>query len=84
MDKNYKGRVWMHCESGLKLNKASMARFMMYVLKNDVEIGDIYAFNRNHSNSEVICSVRLREDQFMEFEQQTGGKLRYPPKIILA
>lgn len=35
-----KGRVWRHCEEGLSMTKASMARFMMFVLKNDIEIGE--------------------------------------------
>lgn len=77
------GRVWMHCESGLSMTKASMARLMMHVLKNRIEIGDIYAFNPNYVRSTVIASFLLRPDQFEAFERETGGKLRKPPLIEL-
>lgn len=75
------GRVWMHCESGLSMTKASTARFMMFCLKNNVEIGSVYAFNGNYAGSLVLAAVRLRPDQFEAFERETGGKLRKPPKI---
>lgn len=34
------GREWMHCEEGLNFSKASMSRFIMFCLANNVEIGD--------------------------------------------
>lgn len=77
------GRVWMHCEEGLSNTKASMSRFMMYVLANKIEIGQIYAFAPRYRNSVVIASVRIHPDQIEQFEQETGGKLRKPPKIQL-
>jgi hypothetical protein len=77
------GRVWMHCESGLALNKASMSRFIMYVLTNKIEIGQIYAFNPNFKNSLVIASIRIRPDQIEAFERETKGKLRQPPEVHL-
>lgn len=80
---DYAGRVWMHCEEGLSMTKASMARFMMFCLKNHVEIGDVYAFAPEHDRSSVVASVRLRPGQFKAFERETGGKLRKPPKVKL-
>ena len=80
---DYAGRVWMHCEEGLSLSKASMSRFMMYCLTHNVEIGSVHPFNANYKNSLVIASVRLRPNQFQEFEKETGGKLRHPAKIHL-
>lgn len=77
------GRVWMHCEEGLALNKASMARFMLFCLTNRVEIGQVDAFNPRYRNSAVLASVRLRPEQFTAFEAETGGKLREPPRIKL-
>ena len=77
------GRVWMHCESGLALTKASMARFMMFVLKNKVEIGTIYAFNPRYERSLVLASVRLKPEQFEAFERETGGMLREPIQVQL-
>lgn len=77
------GRVWMHCEEGLAMTKASTSRFLMFCLKNRVEIGDVYAFSPSYHGSAVIASVRLRPDQFQAFEAETGGKLRKPPKIKL-
>lgn len=77
------GRVWMHCEEGLAMTKASTSRFLMFCLKNRVEIGDVYAFNPRYHGSSVVASVRLRPDQFEAFESETGGKLRKPPKINL-
>lgn len=75
------GRVWMHCEEGLSLSKASMARFVMFCLTNNVVIGDIYPFNYRYRNSQVSASVRIKPEQFAAFEAETGGKLRDPPKL---
>jgi len=77
------GRVWMHCESGLSLTKASMTRFIMHVLENRIEIGQIYAFNPKYKGSLVLATLLLRPDQFEKFEKATGGKLRKPPVIHL-
>ena len=77
------GRVWMHCESGLSMTKASMTRFIMFVLKNRVEIGNLYAFDPRYERSLVLASVRLRPDQFEAFEKETGGKLRKPVQVHL-
>ena len=77
------GRVWMHCEEGLSLTKASMSRFIMFVLENHIEIGSVYAFKPNFPRSLVIASIRIRPDQITCFERDTGGKLRLPPKIKL-
>lgn len=65
------------------MTKASMARFMIYCLKNSVEIGEVYAFNPRYHGSMVIASIRLRPDQFDDFERETGGKLAPPPHIVL-
>ena len=75
------GRVWMHCEEGLSLSKASMSRFVMYCLTHNVEIGDIHPFNYRYPRSQVSASVRIRPEQFADFEAQTGGKLRKPPRV---
>ena len=77
------GRVWMHSESGLSFSKASMSRFMMFCLGNNIEIGDIHAFNPKYKNSLVIASVRLKPEQIEAFEAETRGKLRKPPVINL-
>jgi hypothetical protein len=77
------GRVWMHCESGLSMTKASMARFMMFVLANRVEIGMVYAFSPNYKGSLVLASVKLKPEQFEAFERETGGKLRDPIQVHL-
>lgn len=77
------GRVWMHCEQGLNYSKASMSRFVMYCLGNNVEIGDIWVFDSKFPRSAVSVSVRIKPEQFDEFEKETGGKLREPPKISL-
>lgn len=77
------GRVWMHSEEGLNWSKASMWRLLHYCHTHHVEIGDIYPFNANFPRSRVFASVRLRPEQFEEFEAQTKGKLRKPPKISL-
>lgn len=77
------GRVWMHCEEGLSMSKASAGRFMYFCLVNQVEVGDVYAFDPSYRGSQVVASVRLRPDQFEAFERKTGGKLRKPPKVKL-
>lgn len=77
------GRVWMHCEKGLNLSKASMSRFVMFCLTNGVEIGGIYPFNREFPRSQVLASVRIHPDLCARFEEETGGKLRAPPRISL-
>ena len=78
---DHAGRVWMHCEEGLSMTKASMARFMMFCLANNIEFGSIYAFSPSYRGSSVMASIRLRPDQFEAFEAETGGKLRKPPRI---
>lgn len=80
---DYAGRVWMHCEEGLTLSKASMSRLIMHCLTSGIEIGDIHPFNPRYRGSQVSASVRLRPDQFEEFERETRGKLRKPPEISL-
>ena len=80
---DYAGRVWMHCEEGLSLSKASMSRFVMFCLMNGVEIGTLHTFNPAFPRSQVSASVRLKPEQFAAFEAETGGKLRKPPVISL-
>lgn len=77
------GRVWRHCEEGLSMTKASMARFMMFCLSQNVEIGSVHAFNPRYRGSQVLAAVRIHPDQFEAFESETGGKLRRPPRIVL-
>lgn len=77
------GRVWMHCEEGLSLSNASMMRFVMYCLTNNIEIGQIHPFNYRYKNSKVCATVRIRPDQFAEFESSTRGKLHEPPRLSL-
>lgn len=77
------GRVWMHCEQGLTYTKASVARFVMFCLGNNVEIGDLYAFDPTFRGSQVLAAIRIRPDQFDAFEAETGGKLRKPPNVTL-
>lgn len=77
------GRVWMHCEEGLNFSKASMTRFVMFCLGNNVEIGDLYPFDAKFPRCQVSASVRLRKDQFAKFESETGGKLRLPARTVL-
>lgn len=77
------GRVWMHCEEGLSLSKASMARFVMHCLVNNIEIGQIHPFNYRYPRSQVSASVRLRPEQFEAFEHETKGRLHHPPRVSL-
>lgn len=77
------GRIWMHCESGLALNKASMSRFIMFVLENNIKIGSLYAFNPRYKNSLVLATVCLKPDQIEQFEKETKAKLRQPPEVNL-
>ena len=77
------GRVWMHCEEGLSMSNASLARFMGFCLRNRIKIGDVHAFQPSYSRSQVSAAVRLKPEQFEAFERETGGKLREPPKIHL-
>jgi hypothetical protein len=77
------GRVWMHCEEGLTMSNASLARFMSYCLKNNVELGGVHAFAPSYARSTVTAAIRLKPEQFEAFERETGGKLRKPPVIHL-
>lgn len=77
------GRVWMHCEEGLSMSNASLARFLSFCLKNNVEIGMVSAFAPSYPRSAVHASVRLKPSQFAKFESETGGKLHEPPVITL-
>jgi hypothetical protein len=80
---DHAGRIWMHCEEGLNLSKASMSRFVMHCLTNRIEIGSIYPFDPDYLRSQVSVAVRLKAEQFYDFERVTGGKLRKPPLISL-
>lgn len=77
------GRVWMHCDSGLNLSKASMARFMMFCLTNKVELGSISAFAPEYPRCQVSAAIRIHPSLIDAFEKETGGKLRPPPKLSL-
>lgn len=77
------GRVWMHCESGLTMSNASLARFLSYCLKNNVEIGSISAFQPSYPRSLVLASIRIKPELIEDFQKQTGGILREPPRISL-
>ncbi len=77
------GRVWMHCEEGLNMSSASLARFMSFCLKNNVKLGSVSAFQPRYSRSTVMAAVRLKPEQFADFERETGGKLRKPPNVKL-
>ena len=77
------GRVWMHCEQGLSLTKASMSRFVMFCLLNNVEIGSIHPFSHRFPGSQVSAAIRIKPEQFAAFETETGGKLRKPARISL-
>lgn len=80
---DYAGRVWMHCEEGLNFSKASMSRFVMFCLGNNVEIGSIHPFDARYPRCQVSAAIRLRPDQFAAFEADTGGTLRKPPRVNL-
>jgi hypothetical protein len=80
---DYAGRVWMHCEEGLNFSKASMSRFVMFCLANNVEIGEIHPFTTS-PRSQVLASVRIHPSLFEAFEKETGGKLHKPPTIKLS
>jgi len=77
------GREWMHCEEGLSFSKASMSRFIMFCLANNVEIGTLHLFNRNYPRCQVSAAIRIHPSLFEAFEKETGGKLRKPPVINL-
>ena len=77
------GRVWMHCEEGLSMTQASMSRFVMFCLSNNVEIGTLHPLNYRYARSQVSASVRIHPELFAAFEAATGGKLRKPPRISL-
>lgn len=76
-------RVVRHCESGLSLTKASMARFVMHCLEKNIEICQIWPLNHDIKGSLVCAVVKLRPDQIEPFEASTGGKLRMPPRAHL-
>lgn len=78
------GRVWMHCESGLSMTKASAGRLMFFCLKNRVLIGEADACRPEYHGCAVSVSVRLRPDQFEMFEVATGGKLKKPAVLKLS
>lgn len=77
------GRVWMHCDSGLTYTKASMARFMMFCLGNNVEFGSVMAFAPEHRGCQVSAAIRIHPSLFEAFHKETGGELRYPPVLKL-
>jgi len=77
------GRIPMVCESGLTMSKVSMARLMMHILQNDIELLEIYTFNNRYPRCQVIASFRIKPEQITEFEEVTKGKLKPPATIQL-
>jgi hypothetical protein len=77
------GRVPKICESGLAMTKASMSRFVMFCLKNGVDIKQIHPSNRNYHGCHVSAVVRIHPDLVRLFEAETGGKLRDPATLNL-
>lgn len=74
----------MHCEEGLSQTKASMARFMMFVLSNRVELGSVSASGGGrYHGATVEAAVLLKPELIEAFERETGGKLRKPPRVHL-
>jgi hypothetical protein len=65
------------------MSKPSMARFVMFCLSNNVEIGSIHPFNYRFKNSPVTAAVRIRPELFALFEAETKGRLRKPPRISM-
>ena len=77
------GRVIKISESGLSYTKASMSRFIMFCLANDVQINDIWVFNKNFKGSLVCVSLRIHPYLISAFEEETKGILRDPPTLTL-
>ena len=77
------GRIPMICESGLSMTKASMMRFVMYCLQENVEILSLHPFNRNYKGCHVSAAVRIHPDQIDDFQIATGGTLSKPHTINL-
>lgn len=83
MTPDHYGRIPMVCESGLSMTKASMARLMMFVLRNNIELLHVHAFNPNFHGCQVSAAVRIKPEQIQAFEAETGGLLTNPPTINL-
>lgn len=62
---------------------ASMTRFIMFCLANNVEIGTLKPFNRKYPRCQVSASIRIHPSLFEAFEKETGGTLRDPTVIKL-
>lgn len=83
MEEDPFGRIWMHCDSGLTYTKASLSRFMIFCLGNNVEFGRIAAFAPEYRGCQVSAVIRIHPSLVSAFEEQTGGKLKWPPKLKL-
>ncbi len=77
------GRVPKVCDSGLSMTKACMARFIMHVLENNIELLEIHPFNARFRGCHVSAAIRIRPDQIAAFEAATGGALSDPATINL-
>lgn len=77
------GRIPMVCESGLAMTKASMTRFIMHVLKHNIELLSLHPFNANYHGCHVSAAVRIKPEQIAAFEAETGGKLKEPATLNL-
>lgn len=73
----------MHCEEGLNFSKASMTRFIMFCLENNVEITSLHPFNRNYKGCQVSAVIRIHPTLIEPFEKETLGRLRNPIEIKL-
>lgn len=78
------GRIWMHCEEGLNYSAASLSRFMLFILANNIELGSVYAFAGGKYPREQVCAaVLIHPDKITMFEVEVRAKLRKPPTLVL-
>lgn len=79
------GARWWHTDdhSSPSLSKASLGAFFFVALRAGAQIGEIWAFNRNHPRSPVYVTVFMTQAQKEAIESATPVRFRPPPKISL-
>jgi len=77
--------IWWHSHDhhSPTLTKASLGLFFHTVLKYNVEIGQIWVFNKNYNRSPVYVSIKMTIETREKIEAETRFKFVSPPKIQL-
>jgi hypothetical protein len=82
---NANAKWWhSHDHHSPNMSKASLGEFFHAVLQHDVEIGQVWVFDRRYHRSAVYVTVKMTDETRIAIESATRFRFVPPPKIALA